>query len=608
MIGWPSSRPLRCHGAILPLVILAFAPACFRGADTTKIVCGDDDHCPSGYQCRVDPNLGQGRCERRSPVDGNSEKPADDALLPDAPAVFDAPVGGGGTSADGGTTGLGGVSGQGGTLTIGGGAGGGGATDASLGAGGVPASGGLAATGGALAGGGGIGGVVAAGGAAGQSSQIGTGGQGPAGGSGGSSVCSLPGQEFCQTACTDLKTDSSNCGGCGNLCDQGQRCSGGSCVCDGTSCPNGCCSDKTCVDQSAQAAGKCGKPGMACVACSTDAYCTQGACACLFPDRSACGSEMCIDLQTNKDHCGSCSKTCKDGCSAGQCFVHLATVAEDEIGIAVNATDVYFTMSRAGTVSRVSRSGGAVQVLATSQPFPAPGEIALDSKNVYWVNQGASQGTGSVMKLSLTGNTPEALATSEIGPIAIAIDGSNVYWAGYADVGEGAIMKVPIAGGTKVQLAVGDSMRYPYRIAVDATDVYWINAGSGPVTDGSIMRVPQAGGTIVTLAADLGPGQGLVVTGGTVYFVSKSGVQSVSSSGGAVSTFKSTPPGAQQWVDIAADTTSIYLSGRGADLVRIDLNTGATTRLASDASCIALDDSNVFWATQTDINVTPKVP
>ena len=119
MIGWPSSRPLRCHGAILPLVILAFAPACFRGADTTKIVCGDDDHCPSGYQCRVDPNLGQGRCERRSPVDGNSEKPADDALLPDAPAVFDAPVGGGGTSADGGTTGLGGVSGQGGTLTVG---------------------------------------------------------------------------------------------------------------------------------------------------------------------------------------------------------------------------------------------------------------------------------------------------------------------------------------------------------------------------------------------------------------------------------------------------------------------------------------------------------
>ena len=52
----------------------------------------------------------------------------------------------------------------------------------------------------------------------------------------------------------------------------------------------------------------------------------------------------------------------------------------------------------------------------------------------------------------------------------------------------------------------------------------------------------------------------------------------------------------------------VRVGGRGADLVRIDLNTGATTRLASDASCIALDDSNVFWATQTDINVTPKVP
>jgi hypothetical protein len=595
MIGWASSR--RLHWAAL-LATLVLAPACFRGADATKIVCGDDDHCPSGYQCRVDPNTRQGRCERRASADAPT----------DAPAGFDAPVGGGGTPATGGTAG----SGQGGTRTISGrGGAGGAATDAGLGSGG--GAGGTPGYGGDALGTGGTqpqtatgsGGNGATGGAAGRSSQMGTGGQGLAGGSGGSG-CPLPEQELCGTACIDPKTDSSNCGGCGKPCAVGQRCSGGGCVCDGTSCPHGCCSDNTCLELTAQSYDKCGKSGAACFSCTGDSYCVGGTCECPFSNRIACGDEICIDIQTSKSHCGTCSKTCKDGCSAGQCFTHLATVAEDEIRIAVNATDVYFVMSKAGTISWVSRSGGAVQLLVSSQPYPD--SIALDSNNVYWLNEGLSYGTGSVMKLSLTGGEPVTLATSEAAPEAMAVDASNVYWVDYGDVGEGAIMKVPIAGGTKVQLASGDSVHYPYRIAVDSTDVYWVNVGSGPVADGSIMRIPKAGGPLVTVASGIQGGQDLVVMGGTVYFLSSLGLQSVSTSGGVVSTVKSLPPGGRQWLEMAADTDSIYMGGRGIDLVRLDLIGGGTTRLASDVSRIALDDNNVFWTTRTDINVTPKVP
>jgi hypothetical protein len=48
-------------------------------------------------------------------------------------------------------------------------------------------------------------------------------------------------QSVCATGCVDESTDSANCGACGNTCAGGQRCSGGKCLCDATSCLNGCC-------------------------------------------------------------------------------------------------------------------------------------------------------------------------------------------------------------------------------------------------------------------------------------------------------------------------------------------------------------------------------
>jgi hypothetical protein len=96
---------------------------------------------------------------------------------------------------------------------------------------------------------------------------------------------------------------------CGNTCcPSGSRCiSGGGkprCVCDATSCPNGCCQGGTC--QAGTTAAACGSGGTACQACTGGTSCCAG---------------TCVNLQTNPNNCGACGHICPPGqsCVSGAC-------------------------------------------------------------------------------------------------------------------------------------------------------------------------------------------------------------------------------------------------------------------------------------------------
>jgi hypothetical protein len=60
---------------------------------------------------------------------------------------------------------------------------------------------------------------------------------------------------------------------------------------------------------------------------------------------------------------------------------------------------------------------------------------------------------------------------------AAAIDGTNLYI-----ISAGSLMRAPLDGGTPTVLATGQSV--PMAIAVDGTSVYWVNNG-----DGRVMKV-----------------------------------------------------------------------------------------------------------------------
>ncbi len=157
-------------------------------------------------------------------------------------------------------------------------------------------------------------------------------------------------------SCVDPSSDKYSCGSCGNVCGDGQLCSGGVCttVCAASevcslkgacvgSCPNGgrvcgtVASNTTgrCVDVSSDRSN-CGACGHACAAgetceggtCRTS--CTPlptAGCDALGGSCSQCGAAstlcgaVCVDATSDRNNCGGCGKTCGNGqaCSGGAC-------------------------------------------------------------------------------------------------------------------------------------------------------------------------------------------------------------------------------------------------------------------------------------------------
>lgn len=80
---------------------------------------------------------------------------------------------------------------------------------------------------------------------------------------------------------------------------------------------------------------------------------------------------------------------------------------------------------------------------------------------------------------------------SKPGPWRVAMDARNVYWT---DFGSGIVLKAPISGGETKVLASGQ--QGPCGIAIDDKSVYWSNNQGG-----TIMEVSVGGGPTAVLAS-----------------------------------------------------------------------------------------------------------
>ena len=129
--------------------------------------------------------------------------------------------------------------------------------------------------------------------------------------------CPAPGQTSCRDQCVLTATDPNDCGGCGRACGGGQSCISGSCACPaGTVVCGGVCRS---LDSDPQNCGGCGK------ACPSSAgFCLAGSCVggCI-PPFSPCGGS-CVDLTSNSASCGACGVVCGGGRSCALCEVRLS--------------------------------------------------------------------------------------------------------------------------------------------------------------------------------------------------------------------------------------------------------------------------------------------
>jgi hypothetical protein len=136
-------------------------------------------------------------------------------------------------------------------------------------------------------------------------------------------------------------------------------------------------------------------------------------------------------------------------------------------GITANATKVFWaaSLSSGSVQSEPVTAVHSVPSATFIGPESMPTSMAIDAKNVYWLE------TGSVMSLSLSGGTPRPLLSGHNPMGAITSDGTNVYFGDLLSSGVVEITSIPVGGGTAVPLAPGlDGVN---AIAVDSTAIYW---------------------------------------------------------------------------------------------------------------------------------------
>jgi hypothetical protein len=126
-------------------------------------------------------------------------------------------------------------------------------------------------------------------------------------------------------------------------------------------------------------------------------------------------------------------------CMANACTGTSEALVENQAGIhalAIDATNVYWTMpDRVLTASRLMPDGGAI-VTTLASGMARPWGIAVDATDVYFTNLSG----GTVMKVSKSGGDPIVIASSLSSPWGIAVDATNVY---FTSSGDGRVLRAP---------------------------------------------------------------------------------------------------------------------------------------------------------------------
>jgi hypothetical protein len=301
-------------------------------------------------------------------------------------------------------------------------------------------------------------------------------------------------------------------------------------------------------------------------------------------------SGACVHLDTDALNCGTCGNVCSGACLAGHCLPKPSVLASGHgagVGLAVDDANAYWTEETG--IMKVALAGGTATHLVTDVNASA---LVVDATNVYWTKRDVS---GAVMKVPIQGGSPTTIASGQGFPWGIAVDATSVYWTT-----DSTVMRASLDGGAVVTLASGQSG--PEGIAVDANNVYW-------TTNDSVMMVPRGGGATVRLATGQDSPRVVAVWGANVYWASGNvfghpTIMSLPTSGGTPTTLGEGAEG------VAVDATGVYWTDPYNGMIRrAPLDGGSVTVLAGgqkDARAIAVGATNVYWITADGISYLPK--
>jgi hypothetical protein len=293
--------------------------------------------------------------------------------------------------------------------------------------------------------------------------------------------------------------------------------------------------------------------------------------------------------------------------------------------VAATETGVYWAAGADGVLA-ADPTGSGRRHLASGQDTSLA--VTANSTHVFWIDYDLRNNQQVVRAAAAQGGLPTELLAMPGYVFRLTADTGNAYVAfARTDMGgptpSGAIIQVPLAGTGAMTLA--SAQAWPDDVAVTDSDVYWLTIGACDTDclDGALWRVPIAGGPITQLATALhAAGSFLVLPTG--FYILGAGVGAAD--GGRVPTIYWCPPSgcgdgnrnltvivSQPGIRaIASDGTSLFwlVSGTGeptlgsgdGSIARMSLVSGEkrdVVRGLPPAWRLSVNRSNIYWVTNS---------
>lgn len=329
------------------------------------------------------------------------------------------------------------------------------------------------------------------------------------------------------------------------------------------------------------------------------------------------------DVRTDPLNCGLCGHYCQGGaCLSGACQPFAIAITSGSVGIAIDATFVYWADADAGAIDKISKSltrlGTATPVVTGTAAQNVQG-IAADGTFVYWTNKMAS---GQVHRALPTGAALTTIATKQGEPDWIASNGTTVVWSNQSG---NQIMSVPAnsdGGVTPKQLNVsGENGTTPAGVAIDGTSAYYASKISG---GGLAETVTLAGGAV----RELGTATyvGMAVDNVNAYWTGGSANPSVYQNG------KTSTPATETAIATGALVCPLAVASDGTNVYFVDQGTTSCAPPGNDAGAvyrvpvghtgalpppmagglvdpqgIAVDSTAIYWVTGGTVGAVMKL-